>query len=124
MNFTELCVLSVSVNPKRFNWFLISWRVQPVQSKQFAKIRQFDLVIIKWNDAHNLPSEWVTLDALPELNADYLIETVGRYLKSTPTQAVFCADMSVNKDDAVMLNTIYAIPHACIESIKVIRSEE
>jgi hypothetical protein len=95
-----------------------------VLSKRFPKVKQFDLVLIKWNDAHNLASDWTNLTALPELKVDCVIETVGRYLKSTATQSVFCADMSIDDGDEVILNTIFAIPHACIETIEVLRSDK
>ena len=77
---------------------------------------------MKWNDAHNLASAWTALDDLHELKTDCVIETIGRFLKIERKQVVFCADMSVEDDNAVILNTIFSIPLACIEQVEILRS--
>ena len=86
------------------------------------KLKQYDLVLIKWNDAHNLASAWTDLNDLNDLKTDCIIETVGRFLKIAGKQVVLCADMSVEDDNAVILNTVFSIPLACIEQVEILRS--
>jgi hypothetical protein len=86
------------------------------------KLKQFDLVLVKWNDAHNLASAWTALEDIKDLKTDCVIETVGRFLKIAGKQVVLCADMSIEDDNAVILNTLFSIPLACIEQVDILRS--
>lgn len=78
-----------------------------------------DLLLVRWLDAHNYPAQWTDLDDLDTYTCE--VRSVGWQVHKDDQQLIMSADVAVDNDDELQLNTVFAIPVGCIVEITVLR---
>lgn len=81
-----------------------------------------NLLLVRWLDAHNYTVEWTLVEEVNPYIAE--VKSVGWEIYRDDKQLIMSADVALDIDGQIQINSFFAIPVGCIVNEEVLRRSD
>lgn len=81
-----------------------------------------NLLLVRWLDAHNYAVEWTLVEEVNPYLAE--VQSVGWEIYRDTKQLIMSADVALDIDGQIQINSFFAIPIGCIVNEEVLRRKD